>query len=381
MAARRATLARVQLAADKALLKAQPALLARKWARMAASPFAFLRGASRLFAEALAREPKLLAPFPGRGLLVGDLHLENFGTFRSARGLAFHVNDFDECFEGPWAYDVLRLLTSVLLARPELGATGPQALALAEAVVDGHAAGVAGALPPRPASLDALVADASKKTPEKLLAKRLAAPGRLERDAEKAPEAPPAVARAVPGALRDWAAALPEAERPPDGALAVLDVTRRVAGTGSLGVERLLALLQGDAGAPWLVELKEVRGSWATDARPSAALVVEALRSALPEPPWRVGAARLGRTPVVAHPLAPGEDKVSAGELDRAALPEVLRFFGALAGEAHRRAATVGTRWTPAQQRALVDAAVHLAGLHDDAFLHFCRARGAPLTR
>ena len=47
------TLAEVQLEADRKRLAGAPALLRRKWERMAASPFAFLRGASALWAEAL----------------------------------------------------------------------------------------------------------------------------------------------------------------------------------------------------------------------------------------------------------------------------------------------------------------------------------------
>ena len=81
---------------------------------------------------------------PGTGGVVGDLHLENFGTFRSASGFTFHVNDFDESFDGPWTFDVLRLLVSTLLAREALGCTGAEVLALAETVLDGYVSGLEG---------------------------------------------------------------------------------------------------------------------------------------------------------------------------------------------------------------------------------------------
>lgn len=49
---------------------------------------------------------------------VGDLHLENFGTWRDAEGrLCWGVNDFDEAFELPYANDLVRLATSVRAAR------------------------------------------------------------------------------------------------------------------------------------------------------------------------------------------------------------------------------------------------------------------------
>ena len=51
-------------------------------------------------------------------LAVGDIHLENFGTWRDADGrLVWGVNDFDEAAEMPYALDLIRLATSALVAR------------------------------------------------------------------------------------------------------------------------------------------------------------------------------------------------------------------------------------------------------------------------
>jgi hypothetical protein len=50
-------------------------------------------------------------------LSVGDLHVENFGTWRDQEGrLVWGVNDFDEAFLLPWTLDLVRLATSVCLA-------------------------------------------------------------------------------------------------------------------------------------------------------------------------------------------------------------------------------------------------------------------------
>ena len=58
----------------------------------------------------IAKAPKVLG--------VGDLHVENFGTWRDAEGrLAWGVNDFDECWMFPYTMDLARLATSVLLAK------------------------------------------------------------------------------------------------------------------------------------------------------------------------------------------------------------------------------------------------------------------------
>ena len=81
--------------------------------RMAASPFAFYRGAAAIMAGDLA-------PTPVSGLdaqLCGDAHLSNYGAFASAeRNLVFDVNDFDETLPGPWEWDIKRLAASVALA-------------------------------------------------------------------------------------------------------------------------------------------------------------------------------------------------------------------------------------------------------------------------
>src|SRR5207244_8417489 len=57
----------------------------------------------------LTRAPRVLG--------VGDLHIENFGTWRDVEGrLVWGVNDFDEAAELPFANDLVRLAASALLA-------------------------------------------------------------------------------------------------------------------------------------------------------------------------------------------------------------------------------------------------------------------------
>ena len=53
-------------------------------------------------------------------LSVGDLHVENFGTWRDTEGrLVWGVNDFDEACSYPYTMDLVRLATSALLAASE----------------------------------------------------------------------------------------------------------------------------------------------------------------------------------------------------------------------------------------------------------------------
>ncbi len=50
-------------------------------------------------------------------LAVGDLHVENFGTWRDVDGrLVWGVNDFDECYPLPFSNDLVRLAVSAYFA-------------------------------------------------------------------------------------------------------------------------------------------------------------------------------------------------------------------------------------------------------------------------
>jgi uncharacterized protein (DUF2252 family) len=81
-------------------------------------------------------------------LSVGDLHLENFGTWRDADGrLVWGVNDFDEAAIMPYPLDLVRLATSILHAAKL--AVSDQAAA--EALLRGYRAGLR---QPQPALFD-----------------------------------------------------------------------------------------------------------------------------------------------------------------------------------------------------------------------------------
>jgi uncharacterized protein (DUF2252 family) len=100
-----------------------PELVPIRYGRMAASAFAFFRGAAYVMAADLASTPR--SGFHAQ--LCGDAHLSNFGGFASPeRDLVFDVNDFDETLPGPWEWDVKRLAASVAIAGRERGFTAKQ---------------------------------------------------------------------------------------------------------------------------------------------------------------------------------------------------------------------------------------------------------------
>ncbi len=95
-----------------------PHLMTLKYARMAASPFGYFRGAVPVMAYDLALEPQ-------SGIftqLCGDAHVRNLGAFAGPDGrLAFDINDFDETIRGPFEWDVKRMAASIHVAAREAG--------------------------------------------------------------------------------------------------------------------------------------------------------------------------------------------------------------------------------------------------------------------
>jgi hypothetical protein len=83
---------------------------------MAQNAFTFLRATFYRWAQVwpdvcpeLAQAPEVLA--------VGDLHVENFGTWRDAEGrLVWGINDFDETYPMAYTNDLVRLAVSANLA-------------------------------------------------------------------------------------------------------------------------------------------------------------------------------------------------------------------------------------------------------------------------
>lgn len=100
-------------------IRRDPAAFRRKFRKMAATPFAFYRGSASLFYADMTgafADDSFLDDQTRRVWIHGDLHAENFGTYMNASGvLVFNVNDFDEAYVGPYAWDLKRFVASVAL--------------------------------------------------------------------------------------------------------------------------------------------------------------------------------------------------------------------------------------------------------------------------
>ena len=245
----------------------KPGLVRLKYRRMGRDVFSFFRGSNHLFAASWAT---LKPGDPGPDILLcGDLHLENFGSYRTEGGeFVFDINDFDEALVGPCALDLVRCSTSILLAAQVWGLSPIRAVRTVLGYLDCYRATVlaeatapADARPTRidePGPIGELVGDCLLGTQAELLDRftRLGKSGHrtIRRSGGRLPALDAERAETVADAIREYGRWIGQ----PD-AFGVLDVAGRIAGIGSLGVERYVALVEGD-GSPDGNRLLDIKG-------------------------------------------------------------------------------------------------------------------------
>ncbi|MEU5390477.1 DUF2252 domain-containing protein [Streptomyces tibetensis] len=261
-----------------------PELTPIRVGRMAATPFAFLRGSAGLMAYDLARTPMTRI----RAQLCGDAHAANFGLYGDARGgLVIDLNDFDETVPGPWEWDLKRLAASLVLAGRVAGADEDQCRKAAYDAAGAYRRTMR--LLARLPVLDAWNAIADEELVSHTDAHDLL--GTLERVSEKARhntsgrfaaksteatqdggrrfvDAPPVLRRvpdaqaaAVAASLEEYVGTLQEDRLPLLARHAVHDVAFRVVGTGSVGTRSYVVLLLDHRGEPLVLQVKEARAS------------------------------------------------------------------------------------------------------------------------
>ena len=119
-----------------------PERLAMKYANLRSSPFVFLRGTCHLFYDRLP-SGALFAKAPP-AWLCGDAHLENFGSYKGDNRLVyFDLNDFDEAALAPVTWELVRFLTSILVAGDGLSRGAAESAALCRVFVDAYAGALA----------------------------------------------------------------------------------------------------------------------------------------------------------------------------------------------------------------------------------------------
>lgn len=189
-----------------------------KHERMRRSAFDFLRASYFRWCRTVAQMFPFAMDTP-KVWCVGDVHVENYGTWRDADArLVWGLNDFDEAAPMPYALDLIRLSTSACLV-PGLQLS---AAVICAAVLDGYAHGLS---KPAPSLLD-------EQEPwlRSLVADHAQASGKFWREIGACADAAPP--KAVRVALRKSMPAEATMER----------FAKRTKGGGSLGRPRYLAI-------------------------------------------------------------------------------------------------------------------------------------------
>jgi uncharacterized protein (DUF2252 family) len=268
---------------NRAFARRNPELLRLKVERMAASAFAFFRGTFHLFArDILDGVFETVAPVPRTAAevdLVGDLHAENFGTFRGADGAVhYDINDFDETTHGRFDFDVRRQAASLLLAAQERKDSLTDAVLTALAFLTRYTEAVKRILKKgRDLDLDVNEKTSSGSRAVDQLVRTAAANKRSAfiDKLTKVEKGRRQVLRSVhyfnlPDGEREQAVRLLEdyrrrlEEPPQDDFFQVEDVCGRVSGIGSMGRFRYVVLIAGkgsDDARNRLLEFKEARPS------------------------------------------------------------------------------------------------------------------------
>ena len=312
-----------------------PELLPVKYEKMRKSPFSFFRGTAHLFWEDLAEHTGALPDAP----LVwacGDLHLENFGSFQGDDALAhFDLNDFDEGALAKATWELSRFVAGIFVAAPLLDLTPAQGESLATKFLDAYQrairAGKAG-------SVEQDTADGMVKTLLRQAGSRKRAglvdsyttskKGRLRLDVDKHH-----MLSVTDRQREDVARWLGDfARSQPDPAFfEILDVARRVAGLGSLGLDRFTILVRGDRdGGPAILDAKQAAPSslskFSRQRQPDwpceSDRIVTIQRRMQAATPALTDSVKLGRGGYVLRELQPSEDRLSLK--DARALPQLL---------------------------------------------------------
>jgi uncharacterized protein (DUF2252 family) len=314
----------------------QPELVRLKYQKMRSSPFVFFRGTCHLFYEDWPVESRLnSAP---QAWLCGDLHLENFGAYKGDNRLTyFDINDFDEAVLAPATWDVTRFVTSLLVAAPELAMSRREADRLAALFLATYAQTLArGQIrtverPTAVGMVRRLLHALKGRQREEFLDDRThrGKHGRRWTLDE-------VHFLAATDAEHDYVAERIERfgrrQREPRF-YKVLDVARRVAGTGSLGLHRYAVLVEGK-GSPAGNEVLDLKEEVESSLRPyltapqpawtsEAERAVEVQRRFQGTPPALLSALKLENRAYALHELQPLQDRVNLagwdGNLDRAA--------------------------------------------------------------
>ena len=237
-----------------------------KWKALIESPFRFYRGTAHVFAEDFVKlynydKPKV------KSWICGDLHFENFGSYKGENGLVyFDLNDFDEAILAGPEPEVARFVTSIIIAAEQMKASAINVHKTVHEIMEAYTSTLQNG---KALMLEEAVAhgvfkqyfeQVSGMDRQSFIAKRTVKhKGRLLLKADDEhflPLSDEQKARVYEGISE----LLEKNER--FGHLVFEDAAFRIAGTGSLGLERYCVLCYSKKkGKRYLIDVKEARVS------------------------------------------------------------------------------------------------------------------------
>ena len=244
-----------------------PELLKLKYKKLATDPFSFFRGTCHLFYEDLSQNSGMnLAPLTW---ICGDLHLENFGSYKGDNRLVyFDINDFDEAVIAPCTWELVRFITSIIVGSRTLGIDEKESLNLSELYLKTYSQtlskGKAKTVEKETAKglVKDLLESLKKRNRADFLDKRTQekkGKRRLIVDNKRIIPATAAEQENVQKLIKNWH----HTTNQNADFYQILDIQKRIAGTGSLGLERYIILVEGN-GSPdenYLLDFKETQSS------------------------------------------------------------------------------------------------------------------------
>ncbi|GBO54011.1 hypothetical protein APA_1959 [Pseudanabaena sp. lw0831] len=227
------------------------------------NPFVFFRSTCHLFYEDLPIKSWLKkAPLVW---ICGDLHVENFGNYKADnRHVYFDINDFDEAVLAPCTWEIARLLTSIFVSTETYSVELQIAEKLCQKFLNSYIQTISKGKAywmgedMAPPVIEDLLARKNQVKRRELLEERTVLDKETQKrslkiDFKKAKPISDLQRQKVTSFMEVFAS-----KHPNPKFFKLLDVAQRIAGKGSLGLERYVLLVEGK-GSPdgnYLLDLK-----------------------------------------------------------------------------------------------------------------------------
>ena len=241
-----------------------PEYTALKMQFMTENAFRFYRGTCHLFYEDLAKN--MSWKDTTRAWISGDLHLENFGSYKGNNGIVyFDLNDFDESIQAPATWELCRFLTSIYVGASVAGYDNKAADHLCRKALqvyrDTLLLGKPVIVEKQTASglLRYFLQQVQQRKETDFMKTRVSFEKKKQPaliiDHKKTYPVTEEIKEELAKAIRKWFR-----KNMPERKIDVNDIAFRIAGTGSVGVERYIVLL-AEGAKLHLIDLKESKAS------------------------------------------------------------------------------------------------------------------------